>query len=112
MSLNKKITQFRITANGNNHDINIQNMSFKWSTEYYYQPRTSVGGRKLASNSFAGKRLMVELNYNASIEASSFDSMINDIYADFIYNNVDGIKFYPNADETSDVAIANYTVGS
>ena len=55
---------------------------------------------------------MVELNYNASIEASSFDSMINDIYADFIYNNVDGVKFYPNADETSDVAIANYTGGA
>lgn len=112
MALAKQIEQFRLIANGNTYDLNIQNMNFKWGGEYYNEPKKSVGGKILASRSFAGRRLNVEISYNQNIEPSTWRDMTNDIMTDYIYNNVSSLTFYPDASDTTASGLINQSTAS
>lgn len=112
MALAKQIEQFRVVTNGNTYDLNIQNMSLDWDVETFSNAQTSLSGKRLVSRNFAGKRPKIEVDYEQNIEPSTFNNMIDDILIDFIYNNAESIKFYPDASSTGQLSLVTATANA
>ncbi len=99
MSLNKKISNFRIVANTNTYDIPVQNMRSDPEYEEFADSFNAVGGRRYIRP--AGLRNRIEISYDGNLDSTDWRNLINDILTHIVTNGNQFFDFYFDATETT-----------